>query len=270
MSFVKTYEEILGNSAKSGDFHDAEMLTLIWETTPEAIERLLPPPLKPAEKPLVLAFVADYPSTNFSLPYKESALLIRASFESKEGFYCLAMPVTNDMAMAGGREIWGYPKKLANISLQRTGDTVEGWTERHGIQFMKVTANLTGKLNDNSAMDELLGMGLNPEGEYSDIQFNFKHSPSPVAGEAFDYPPRLIQGETVFRPKTFTFAEVEIELTPSEFDPWHEVPVARMLGGFYSVGDNSMLNDGKVLAEVDSIEFAPYAFLKWEWGKGKS
>lgn len=41
-------------------------------------------------------------------------------------------------------------------------------------------------------------------------------------------------------------------------------------GGFYSGGNNSMLNDGKVLAEVDSIEFAPYAFLKWEWGKGKS
>jgi acetoacetate decarboxylase len=71
----------------------------------------------------------------------------------------------------------------------------------------------------------------------------------------------------VFRPKTFIFAEVEIELTPSEFDPWHEVPVERMLGGFYSVGDNSMLNSGKVLAEVDAIEFAPYAFLKWEWSK---
>ena len=99
MSFVKTYEEILGNSAKSGDFHDAEMLTLVWETTPEAIEKLLPPPLKPASRPVVLAFVANYPSTNFSLPYLESALLIRASFEGTEGFYCLSM--------AGGREIWG-------------------------------------------------------------------------------------------------------------------------------------------------------------------
>jgi hypothetical protein len=40
MSFVKTYEEILGNSPASGDFYDAEMLTLVWETTPEAIEKL--------------------------------------------------------------------------------------------------------------------------------------------------------------------------------------------------------------------------------------
>ena len=127
MSFVKTYEEILGNSPPSGDFYDAEMLTLVWETTPEAITKLLPPPLKPAQKPVVLAFVANYPSTNFSLPYKESALLVRASFEGQEGFYCLSMPVTNDMAMAGGREIWGYPKKLANIALQREGGTAYGF-----------------------------------------------------------------------------------------------------------------------------------------------
>ena len=97
----------MGNSPASGDFYHAEMLTLVWETTPEAIEKLLPPPLKPAQKPVVLAFVATYPSTNFSLPYQESALLIRASFEGQEGFYSLSMPVTNDMAMAGGREIWG-------------------------------------------------------------------------------------------------------------------------------------------------------------------
>jgi acetoacetate decarboxylase len=95
MSFVKTYDEILEHTKESADFYDAEMLTLIWETEPEAIERLLPPPLEPAEIPGVVAFLANYPSTNFSLPYLESALLIRASFEGQEGFYCLSMPVTN-------------------------------------------------------------------------------------------------------------------------------------------------------------------------------
>ena len=117
----------------------------------------------------MLAFIADYPSTNFGVPYKESALFVKASFEGQEGFYCLSMPVTNDMAMAGGREIWGYLKKLANIEIQREGDRLEGSTERHGIQFMKVKANLTGKINDNSATDELLSLGLNREGEYSTV-----------------------------------------------------------------------------------------------------
>jgi len=264
MGFVKTYEEILEHNKEHADFYDAEMLTLVWETESGVIEKLLPPPLQPASKPAVVAFLANYPSTNFSPGYLESALLVSASFDGQEGFYCLSMPVTNDMGMAGGRERFGYPKKMANIAFQREGNTVVGWTERHGIRFMQVKGNLTGKINDNSAMDEILRFGVNPDGQYSYFGFTFKHSPSPVAGESFDYPPRLVQGETVFRPRIFTFAEVEIEVTPSEFDPWHEVPVKHMLGGFYSIGDNSMLR-GKIVAEVDPIEFAPYAFLKWEW-----
>jgi len=263
--FVKSYKEIMGNVKATAEFTDAEMLMLVWETSPEAIANMLPPPLKPADKAIVIAFIADYPKTNFSEPYKESALLIRAKYKDQEGNYCLSMPVTNDMAMAGGREVWGYPKKMANISFNRDGDTVTGFTERHGVKFMKVKAKLSGKINnENAAMDELLALGINPKEQFSDIAFNFKHFPSPGQDEAFDYPPRLVQGETVFRPKTFVFSEAEIELTPSAHDPWHEVPVKRMLGGIYTVGDNTMLN-GNVLDQVGAIEFAPYSFLKWEW-----
>ena len=95
---------------------------------------------------------------------------------------------------------------------------------------MKIRADLTGKINDASAMEKILSFGFNPEGEHSDQAFNFKHFPSPQAGETFDYPPRLIQQEVVFRPKEFIFAEAEVELTPSEFDPWSDVPVQKILG----------------------------------------
>jgi acetoacetate decarboxylase len=30
------------------------------------------------------------------------------------------MPVTDDMAMAGGRELGGYPKKIAQIELEKS------------------------------------------------------------------------------------------------------------------------------------------------------
>jgi acetoacetate decarboxylase len=268
-SFVKSYQDLMNRGRPTADFTDAKMLNLVWETTPEAIAKLLPPPLKPAEKPLVFAFIADYPLTNFSVPYKESALLIRARYKGEEGFYCLSMPVTDDMAMAGGREGWGYPKKMANISFSRDGDTVTGYTERHGIKFMQVKAKLTGKVNnDNAALDEILAFGVKPDGEYSDKSYLFKHSPSPVADGIFDYPPLLVEGVTRFRPKTFTWAETEIELTPSAYDPWKEVPVERMLGGFYTVGDNSMLH-GRVLQKVNELEFLPYAFLKWEFDQNR-
>jgi acetoacetate decarboxylase len=57
--------------------------------------------------------------------------------------------------------------------------------------------------------------------------------------------------------------EAEIILRHSDYDPWTEVEVVKVLGALYSVGDNSMLS-GKTVAEVGFLEFAPYAFLKWD------
>ena len=85
------------------------------------------PPLKPAEYPVAMAFVANYPKTNFDVTYQESALFLRATYEGEEGNYCLAMPVTNDMAMVGGREFYGFPKKMADIPFS------EEWRFRGGL-----------------------------------------------------------------------------------------------------------------------------------------
>jgi acetoacetate decarboxylase len=262
MGFVKTFEQIMANMRPTADFYDAEMLTIFWETKPEIIARLLPAPLKPAADPIATAFVANYPKTNFDVVYLESALFIRAAYNGVEGNYCLAMPVTNDIAMAGGREVFGFPKKMADISMTRQGDTVSGWTERHGIRFMEVRARLTGKFNDTQAQERLMGMPAGDDGSVKAVSYNFKCFPAPEGG-AFDYNPRLVMQETLLRPKHMQFGEAEIILKPSDYDPWVEVEVVKMLGAIYTVGDNSMLG-GKVVAEADPMPFAPHAFLKWD------
>jgi len=126
MGFVKTLQEIMANTRPTADFYGAEMLTIFWETKPETVAKLLPPPLKPANQPIAMAFVANYPRTNFDVVYKESALFLRAVYNGEEGGYCLSMPVTNDMAMAAGREFLGFPKKMADVYFKRDGGSVEG------------------------------------------------------------------------------------------------------------------------------------------------
>jgi len=262
MGFVKTFEQIMANTRTSADFYDAQMLTVFWETKPEIIARLLPPPLKPAAHPVAMAFAAYYPRTNFDVTYWETALFVRASYNGEEGGYCLAMPVTNDIAMAGGREVFGFPKKMADIHFKKEGDVVEGWTERRGVRFMELRAKLTGKFNDPAAQDLLMSAGMNEDGSIRAISYNFKHFPAPEVG-ALDYNPRLVKQETILRPKEIQFGEAEIVLKPSDYDPWAEVEVVKILGAMYSRGDNSMVG-GKVVAEVGLMEFAPFAFLKWD------
>ena len=262
MGFVKSMQEIMGNIRPTADFYDAEMLSVFWETKPEIAAKLIPAPMEPAENPIAMAFTAYYPSTNFDVVYRESALFLRARFKEEEGNYCLSMPVTSDIAMAAGREVFGYPKKMAEIHFNREGNTVNGWTERRGIRFMEMSANLDGEFNVPEFMTYMQGADPQPDGSMNTVSFNFKHFPSPE-GEGFDYPPRLVRQETTLRPKEIMIGKGDITFKPSSYDPWSEVDVVRMLGATYMRGDNSMLG-GKVVAEGEFLSFLPYAFLKWD------
>ncbi len=261
MGFVKTPAQIIANTPATIDFYDAQMLSIFWETKPEIIAKLLPPPLKPAPHPIAYAFVAFYPSTNFGVTYKETALFIKATFNGEEGGYCLAMPVTSDMALIYGREIFGFPKKIGDIHYKKDGDTIEGWTERGGPRFMEISARLTGNFNDPAMQDLLAATPMSEDGSMTFTTYNFKYFPAPEGDGAFDYNPRLVKQDTVFRPKEMQFGEAEIAFKPSDNDPWEEVEIVKILGAIYMRGNNTML-PGKVVAEVKPTDFAPYAFIK--------
>jgi len=262
MGFIKTVEEIASIYKETYDFYDAEMLTVFWETKPEIVKRLLPFPLKPGKKPIALAFVANYPRTNFGVSYLESALFLRAEFNGEEGNYCLAMPVTSDMALILGREMFGYPKKIANINFTRREKDVKGLTERHGVRFFEVNAKLTGKLNTEDA-PSILAQVFSVGATSVVTTFNFKYFPAPE-GNGFDFHPRLVREEVEFRPGVIEVGEAEILLRPSKYDPWGEVEIVRVLGALYTSGNNSM-RKGKVVAEADPMIFAPFSFMKLDF-----
>jgi acetoacetate decarboxylase len=263
MGFVKTPQELFDLSQMKIEFYNAEIVFSFWLTQPEIIERLLPPPLKPAGIPIASAFVANYPRTSFGPPYNEAALFLLAQYEEVLGNYCLAMPVTGDMAMAGGREKFGFPKKMAQqIQLNQTNGETHGLVERNGVRFFELKFK-----PDEEAVDENFkamiqqGFGFHQDSGAGSYLFKCFQAPD---GQSFDYPPRLIRQVTVFRPKTIEWGLVQIKLTPSECDPWYEVEVVQPIGAMRTIGDNTML-PGQVLAEVDPVEFAPYAFTRWDW-----
>lgn len=257
MGFVKSLAELAEKYQENAEFYDAEILTVYFETKAEVVVKLLPPPLKPTAMPIGAAFVANYPKTNFGVNYLESALFLLAEFNGEEGAFCLAMPVTNDIAMIGGREVFGYPKKMAEISFEREGNDVRGWTERHGIRFFEIKAKLTGKFND---LDAQKFITETRESNPNIVVYNFKYFPAPDR-KGFDYNPRLIREVVEFNSKRQEMGEAELIFRPSEHDPWIDVEVVRVLGAIYTVGDNTML-PGSVVAEIEQGEFVPYAFMK--------
>lgn len=257
-SFVKNLNVIMKYGSKPSTFYNAEMLTVYWETEHEIIERILPSPLKPAKKPLVSAFVANYPRTNFCPPYSEAGLFILAEYNGELGNYCLSMPITDDMGMALGREICGFPKKMAKIRLRNNGDTVEGIVSRHGIDFFNVKARLTGKFNE----EEFKNILAEYYGKSIPI-FNIKYSKA-IDGSGFDLKPILVKQTMTNDTHSVKIGEAEICMQDSPHDPWAELEVARTLGAVYTVSTNVLLR-GTVLSEVDPMSFLPYSYLRWDW-----
>ena len=259
MGFVKTPEELLKLKRSSFDFYDAEFLSTYWETKPEIIKKLLPPPLKPATHPVACAMIAEYPRTNFGVSYREGALFLFAEYDNVTGMFCLAMPVDNDQAMIGGREVFGYPKKMSNIHFEKKDKHFEGSVQRHGIKYIEIQAELNNKPNAKDFLKIGLDLGLNPAKPGS-VTYNYKYFRSPKY-EGFDYNPRLIREEITMQSSELALGDVEIKLNPSEDDPWYEVEIERVLGCLY-LKTNSQMQPGEVVAEVDGSKFEPYSFMK--------
>src|SRR6516225_9121969 len=64
-------------------------------------------------------------STGFG-DYTETGQVIPVSFRGRKGGYTLCMFLNDEAPIAGGRELWGFPQKLANPKLQTEVDTLVG------------------------------------------------------------------------------------------------------------------------------------------------
>ena len=70
-------------------------------------------------------------------------LCVRARYKDVEGDFCLAMPMSTDVAIIFGRELYGEPKKQARVQLKSDGDVVRASVERFGTAYMSLEARLT-------------------------------------------------------------------------------------------------------------------------------
>ncbi len=254
MGFVKTREELdkyYGLGMRR--FFGARMLGVMFSTPPEVSQKLLPPPLEQADLPGGLIFIAEYPKTNLGPGYREAALFMRCKYQGEAGSYCLSMPIDNEARMHNGRDVFGFPKKLAEIRLRREGQEVHGWVERDGIRFVEIRAELSGKI------PELPAMGPT---------FLFKAMPRIDLTPGFDGPVLLASQRTQIEPQSLEIGSAELTLRPSEHDPWAEITDPEVMTAFYIVSDNTML-PGKVLSEVDPEAYLPHYFKMTDFSVGE-
>jgi acetoacetate decarboxylase len=106
-------------------FVDREYMIITYRTDPDALRAVLPEPLAFGEPLVKYEFIRMPDSTGFG-NYTESGQVIAVTYQGKSGGYVHSMYLDDDAPIAGGREIWGFPKKLAQPSLTAAKDVLLG------------------------------------------------------------------------------------------------------------------------------------------------
>ena len=106
-------------------FVDREFLVITYRTDPELLRAVVPEPLEPDGALVKYEFIRMPDSTGFG-DYSESGQVIPVCFRGRKGGYTHCMFLNDHPPTAAGRELWGFPKKLASPSLRAEIDTLVG------------------------------------------------------------------------------------------------------------------------------------------------
>lgn len=212
-------------------FRNAEIATFFYRTDPDAIEFLLPPPLKP-NGDVVAIHIYKMNDTDWLGSYQEANVMFGAQLsDAASGAYSPYLFLNSDIGVAHGREVHGQPKKFAVPNIEFRGDLIVGTVERNGIDV--ITGTLAYKQKE-AKLDQLLQ------------HFDFTNN---INLKAIDH----IDGRPAIRQLTSRrLADIQVhecwegpcsvELRPNVQAPVFRLPVLEPLTGFYWRADFTLVN----------------------------
>jgi len=109
-------------------FYNREFIIITYRTDIDILRSVVPEPLEVASDTVAYEFIRMPDSTGFG-DYTETGQVIPVRFKAadgtvQEGSYVHSMYLDDHSPIAGGREIWGFPKKLASPRITHEGETL--------------------------------------------------------------------------------------------------------------------------------------------------
>jgi acetoacetate decarboxylase len=95
-------------------YYNNASLMIFKYVTSDSAARMVPESVELADPPTAGLVFATYPASNLG-PYDEVVLYLDVTFKGRPLQYAAFLYVTTDAAMAAGREMGGYPKKIGHI-----------------------------------------------------------------------------------------------------------------------------------------------------------
>jgi len=211
-------------------YKGASLMVFNYLTDGDSAAGLLPVQAKLADPPSAGLVFATYPESSLG-PYSEVVLFLNAVYKGKDVKYGAYLYVTTDVAMAAGREMGGFPKKIAAITIGGEND-LRATLERPAGHLL---ASGSMKVSEKA------------DGSFSPIfdYLTLRVIPSPTKDAAPSLA-ELLETQWVVKNGEVWTGDGSCTLTgDSDADPLHRVPVlevrgCRLLRGDLQVSANDL------------------------------
>ncbi len=211
-------------------FLNREYLIIAYESDPQAILDAVPEPLKPDGSNTVLyEFIAMPDSSGFG-SYTESGVVIPCTLDGQPVNFTAQMYLDDEPPIAAGREIWGFPKKHGEPSLQIIHDTLTGELKYAGHTVALGTMGYKHEdlANDPAHVAEIVN-------KMSKTQVNLKLIPS-VDG-SIEIAQLVAYNLTNLTVKGAWAGPARLQLYSHVNAPVADLPVRKVLGGKHFIAD---------------------------------
>lgn len=194
------------------------------------IADLVPRGLHLDEPAFGAVLIADYGASTLG-PYGEYVAILRVvDDDGRPGFYVPYIYVTNEAALAAGREVLGAPKKLARITVKAHAEAVIGTLERPDTCTLARLVVAPAERLADDLFDALLPAGT--------PMYSLRHLPGPPGATQVH---ELIRWDCSLAIHTDAFGDQLRFSGPASIsypgrsgvDPVHRLEVDTFLGGAY-------------------------------------
>jgi len=218
-------------------YRDVEDIFVAFEANREAVESLLPPHVTAAsDPPVCFAWARWVPFSTFG-PYHEAYMMIQATFKGDNYLYQPFIFTDAEPALAAGREIWGYAKKLAVMERHQGGcgspfgEQMVFTVERPKGKRIMTVSIACDRLGDPNELPTFpaLSVRLIPNcepGKPPSVAELVCLRAKGIRHVSADGTPQLWEGR----------ASVTMD-SPSEVDPWYKLAPTKIMKGWFTRRD---------------------------------
>lgn len=216
-------------------YRGVRKVSVFCRCDPQALTRFLPRELERVGD-VCEVFVMHAPDAGPLGRYDESGLVIPVRYGDITGAHVSLEYVSTDDSLCAGREIWGYPKKLATVGFDEDGNhAVHGTTSRRGQSLIDLRFTPAEGDFDKPSMQPRLQIKTFARAD----------------GRGHDYYQVIHNELQDSRQRERITGRAELKLDGNDDDPLHRLQVREVVGAELTVGD-FLLTHGSILADLSA------------------